>query len=358
MISRVAGRLTVWLVTSVTLLLLLVPATPAQPTTIISFEPAAVSFAPGESTRITVAITGASLAYGFEAHIAFDPTILQVVDQDPDQAGIQILSGGFFDENEGFLITNQADNTTGEIDYALTLLAPALPREGDGALLFLTFRAIGVGQSQVVLDSALVASTDGDSLPFTVENGQVDVAGESGATAVPSTPTVTDTTIPSGVPPTETEPAPTPAQTPSGTPDGWLPTSTQAAITASATVGGVQPTVSDTPAIAASATAGGVQPTVSDTPAIEPESTEGTVIAQVRTPTSLPATSLPGDMSTGTPSAAAIGSTDLTPTRTALPAPTMAAGRSPSGERTRSGFATGWLWAGALLVVVAVTLAA
>jgi hypothetical protein len=198
------------------------------------------------------------------------------------------------------------------------------------------------GQSLVVLDSVILASTDGEPLPFAVENGEVNVAGEAGPTAMPSAPIATET-APPAAPATKTEPAPTVAQTmaqtPGGTPDGLSPTGTG-------------------PASTATATAGGEHATVTGTPVIEPSGTEGAILAPSATLATPTATPRASDLPAGTLGPTTVGAAVPPPTRTALPAPTIADSQPNGGERARSGLAAGWLWAAALLVLAAIALTA
>lgn len=294
MTSRWAARPAVWLAMLTCLILLPVQSTSAQGGTTLSVEPSASALAPGERTTLALTIRDAREIYGFEALIQFDPGVLQVLDQDSGTPGIQVAAGDFFDEGEGFRAANRADNETGEIRYGFTLLAPAAPKEGDGTLLLFRFQAVAPGQSQVAIASAILASTDGESLPFTAEGGQITVVGEGEDTPTPATPSPTSSATPGGAGPT----APQPSLTPTGTPGEVLPTSTPAAMTSTPTPLGTGPTPSDTPA---------VEPTA-------------TGIEQTAAPPT------------------------VTPTRTRLAVPTAVPSARPSEEQSPAETRGWWLW--------------
>ena len=93
--------------------------------------------------------------YGAESHFIFDPDLLEVVDADEAIPGVQLLSGHFLNPEQGFILQNQADNETGVIDYALTLLNPAPPAEGSGLFFTITFRAKAAGAADLQLSKAL-----------------------------------------------------------------------------------------------------------------------------------------------------------------------------------------------------------
>jgi hypothetical protein len=295
MTSRWAPRAPVWLAILTCLILLPVEPTRAQVGTTLSVEPPASFLVPGESTTLALTIGDAHEAYGFEVLILFDPGVLQVLDQDSEAPGIQVAPGDFFGESGGFVAANRADNETGEIRYGFTSLAPAPPKQGDGTLLLFRFQAVAPGQSQVAIESAILASTDGESLPFTAEGGQITVVGEGEDTPTPATPSPPPNATAGGAGPT----APQPSLTPLETPGEALPTSTPPPMTST-------PTPQDT------------GPTPSDTLATEPT-----------------ATAIEQTTASPTP----------TPTRTRLAAPTAVRSARPSDEQPQAETRGWWLWA-------------
>ncbi|MBN2392978.1 MAG: hypothetical protein JXR84_19765 [Anaerolineae bacterium] len=118
----------------------------------------------GEEVAVTVLVKGAPLIYGADVRVTFDPAMLEVVDADSDLEGIQVKSGKFLDPDHGFVLQHQVDNTTGTIDYALTLLNPAPPAEGNGVLVKIAFRAKGEGETTISVAEGLFGAQTGETI--------------------------------------------------------------------------------------------------------------------------------------------------------------------------------------------------
>ena len=64
---------------------------------------------------------------------------------------LQILAGDFLALDEGFVAANEANNETGQLSYALTLLAPAEPASGSGTLVEFEVEALETGSIDLLL---------------------------------------------------------------------------------------------------------------------------------------------------------------------------------------------------------------
>lgn len=133
---------------------------------------------PDQEAVVTVAIDSAANLYGLELHLKFDSTVIQVVDSDNALSGVQMHPGDIFDVSQSFLVVNQVDQDSGEITYAITLLAPAPPETGDGSLITFKLHAIDIGNSALELVNVIMASPDGEAVPFNSIDGQVVVNTE------------------------------------------------------------------------------------------------------------------------------------------------------------------------------------
>ncbi len=180
----------------------------AQAATIVRVDPPATTIATGQLVSVSIKIDSVSNLGGAEIHLAFNPNVLEVIDADPAQAGVQIANGGMLSPD--FTAVNVADNALGTIDFGVSQLnRPGV--NGSGTLATISFRGKVGGTSPVTfraIQSAptgvILADVSGVQIASSTQSGSVTVTG--GPTATP-TPTVT----PGG--PTAT---PTPTPTPGG----------------------------------------------------------------------------------------------------------------------------------------------
>jgi hypothetical protein len=144
---------------------------------VLSFRPAQAELLKGQTLTAEVWLENAPAIYGFEVHITFDPAVLEVVDADPAAPGIQVLPGDFISPSQpSFTIQNQADNVTGTLDYAITLLNPAPPVEGTGRLFNIAFRALAGGTAAVsITDKSLLGTRAGGTIAPIRQNLQVTI---------------------------------------------------------------------------------------------------------------------------------------------------------------------------------------
>jgi hypothetical protein len=107
----------------------------------------------GDTVDLDIRVEDVSDLYGGRVQITFDPTVIRVVDADPrpSMPGVQITAGDFLDLFNQFVLVNEADNTAGTIDFAVTQLHPATAVSGSGVLATVEFEAVGPGRSEVAL---------------------------------------------------------------------------------------------------------------------------------------------------------------------------------------------------------------
>lgn len=117
------------------------------------------SVAIGQSFRVSLQAERIGGLIAAEAHLSFDPQILEVV---------AMQEGDFVSPD--FVIQNAFDNTAGTIDYAVAQInRPAA--EGSGVLLTVEFRAKAAGTTHIrfrstpaVPSGALLADADGAAI--------------------------------------------------------------------------------------------------------------------------------------------------------------------------------------------------
>ncbi len=199
--SWVSATLTVNENPAATLTPILPSATiPANATT-ARVNPSAQQVLVNEQANITINIENVAALTAFELHLAFNPSVLEVV---------SITNGGFVAAD--FTAQNLFDNASGTIDYAVAQLGRP-PAQGSGILLNILFRAKATGTSAIALRATpavpggiLLSGENGVTLPVSWVNGSVTVVG-SGITITTTANPVTVT--PGALTPTTPAPSAT-----------------------------------------------------------------------------------------------------------------------------------------------------
>ncbi|MFQ6058430.1 MAG: cohesin domain-containing protein [Anaerolineae bacterium] len=220
----------------------------------------------GQMATVDIRIERVTDLYGVDMHLRFDPTVLEVQDAAPLQPGVQIQPGTFPDPGWGFVLTNTADNDTGEISYIMTLIHPSPAANGSGVAARVTFKGVGSGASAIAFDSLVLSDSGGHDITATTLGGIIVVAPSPS-----STPTSTLTATSSPPVPSST---PTPTSTPTVTPSPPVPSSTP---TSTSTL-----TATSSPPVPSST------PTPTSTPTPSPTGTPLTTHTPTATPTVVP----------------------------------------------------------------------
>jgi len=209
----------------------------AQGGTVVRVDPAAATIAPGQIVSISIKVDNVSNLFGAEVHLAFNPNVLEVIDSDAGQAGVQITNGGMLAPD--FVTQNQADNTIGTIDFGVAQIGrPAV--SGSGTLAIISFRGKAAGPSNITFrgtpaapSGVILSDASAGQIPAATQHGLVTVTP---AVVTPSsTPTPTNTPIGPTFTPTNTPIGPT--FTPTNTPVGPTNTPTPSATPGSGTPG-------------------------------------------------------------------------------------------------------------------------
>ena len=129
----------------------------AQPdATTITLSPSPATLSGCGAVTVSVMINDVVGLYGADVRLAFDPNLLEVVDANGAQSGIQSTPGGFL-TGSLFTVFNTADNALGTIRYAATQISPTLAITGTGALLNIMFRAKVSGTSNITFTATQLA---------------------------------------------------------------------------------------------------------------------------------------------------------------------------------------------------------
>lgn len=120
---------------------------------------------PGDLVDVTLNVTGALDLYGAQTECVVDPAVL---------AGQSSAWGALFDPANRYIAEDAIDAGAGLWDGAISLLAPALPINGDGTYVTLTYAGVAAGTTNVTCDSLLV-NQDGGDLPDTYTGTSITV---------------------------------------------------------------------------------------------------------------------------------------------------------------------------------------
>ncbi|MFQ5340446.1 MAG: cohesin domain-containing protein [Anaerolineae bacterium] len=215
------------LLIATTLMLAAVPGLAAKPradqtspgqasTIVVSIEPFLATVPVGGTTQVQVNIENPTGVIAFEIQLSFDPTVIQIQDQDSERPGVQAGLGSLLNGREYFPATNVVDNIAGTIDVAVTLMgatSPIDPINENGDLLTITARGETDGASPLALTRVDLIDASLISLSASLVDGVIVVS--SSATVTPSA-TATPTGTPTGIAASPT-PSPTATATPTAT---------------------------------------------------------------------------------------------------------------------------------------------
>jgi hypothetical protein len=149
----------------------------AQSQTVLRIVPQTLKIRVGEVATVDLTVEQVSDLFGAQVHLTFDPAVLEVVDADTSEEGIQVEPGTL--PTPDFVVQNIADNQAGTIDYALTQLKPSEPRSGDGLLARVTFRGKKAASTQILLEQFMLADVEGKAIEALPQHAQVRVMNRS-----------------------------------------------------------------------------------------------------------------------------------------------------------------------------------
>jgi hypothetical protein len=288
-------------------LLLLSPAAGAparaQGIATVRPEPASLALQPGDVAEVAIRLENATDVYGIDVRAAFDPAVVEIVDADPDTAGVQMVEGAF--PQPDLVALNAADNAAGTLRYVVTQINPTSPANGQGVIFSFQLRARAGGATELAVTLVEMADRDGNLLAVTTGLSTIQVTGPTAApTGIILQPTSAVTAAPDEATPvaspatnaTATGSAPNATNT--DTPVAASPTAPPAVATATAAVDTASPIppppAGDTPPAPADQPAAGEPagnlPAITATAAVEaqPATTSGAAGAE------MPATAIAG----------------------------------------------------------------
>lgn len=157
------------------------PAANQTYTSTASLDPATANLLIDQTTMLNVRAQSPAGVKGVAFHLEFDPAIVEVVDVDASQAGVQI---GSVNLPGGAVAVNRVDNALGTIDYMIDGLAVGKATEAIVAVITIRGKAAGVTR----IDFRGVSSLP-DGVRIKDANDQVVAAeGQGSAVTVTSGP--------------------------------------------------------------------------------------------------------------------------------------------------------------------------
>lgn len=172
----------------------------------LSVSPASQSVKVGDTFNVSVRLDtqGASIDGVDLRYLSFNPTLLQVVDANPSQDGVQITA----DNLMALTVMNAVDNKKGQIGFS-QVAAGGTKYKGSGILANISFKAVGKGTAALTFSYIPRNTTDtnvasgGTDILSAVINGSYTIAANGtqttaaapvvkGQPSTPSTPTTVE----------------------------------------------------------------------------------------------------------------------------------------------------------------------
>jgi hypothetical protein len=143
----------------------------------VRFDPASGQLALGQTATMNVRVENIANMFGFQTTIRFDPNVLEVVDADAGASGVQIGVGNMWptDPAKVHVVQNTADNATGQINFAATLLGSTPALNGSGNVASIQFRGKAAGTTPVTFSSIQLVDASAKVIPVSRTDGQVTV---------------------------------------------------------------------------------------------------------------------------------------------------------------------------------------
>lgn len=126
------------------------------------------------SLQETVAINVAEVTnlLRVELEVSYDPTVIQVIDGDAGQRGVQVRVGNIF--STGNITRNEVDTSNGRIYFTAARLSGYTQSIPDG-LIAIDWRPQRVGSSAITLERVVLTDTNGQEISAEINDGGITV---------------------------------------------------------------------------------------------------------------------------------------------------------------------------------------
>jgi len=153
------------LLISASMIAAFIPTSPvmAQGTTVLAVSPTTSTALTCDETIITIWVQDVVALYGYDVSVSFTPGSIQV---------LEVTNGGFLES--GSIMADQIDNTAGTIWFAMTQVAPSLPKTGSGDLIRIRLHALTPGATvNFTITDGSLSNINNQLIPFVVQNGSL-----------------------------------------------------------------------------------------------------------------------------------------------------------------------------------------
>lgn len=159
----------------------------AQSIATVRPSPAQLELMQGETAALEINLENARDLYGIDVRLSFDPALLEILDTDPNQSGVQMVPGAF--PKPELIALNAADNASGTARYVITQLNPTPPATGSGVVLTVQVRALASGRTELAIPLVEMSDRDGNLLAVNTGSSIIEVRGNpAAATGIPIQP--------------------------------------------------------------------------------------------------------------------------------------------------------------------------
>jgi hypothetical protein len=124
---------------------------------------------------VTVAVKQMIELMAAQVEVVYDPTIIEIIDANPNKDGIQVSIGNAF--SDGFVAKNEVDIVNGRIIFATALLEGNTV-EGDLDLIHIGWRPLSVGTTGLSLENVMLISLGGQTIDHTHQHGTVEIIAD------------------------------------------------------------------------------------------------------------------------------------------------------------------------------------
>lgn len=145
--------------------------------TVVRVLPATVSLplcitSPNTST---ISISNVVGLRAVDLEIAYDPDVIEIIDADPGETGVQVAPGPAFQGSSALVAAKDVDPVAGRIEFAATLIGSGNLLNGNANLVIINWRPRAAGTSPLTLEQVTLVGDNSQVIAGSAENGSIEV---------------------------------------------------------------------------------------------------------------------------------------------------------------------------------------